>query len=774
MKNLKNALKCGAALLLLAALLVSAFACAKPEPQPTEPEAPSTFLDGTKLNGIDLSGKTPEQAAELLKSAAESYKLEVTLDGVRFTLDAARLALAYNEKTDLAALLSAQSKDSAKLTFEDDALFTFAEDEALRTALLTGRDEALAQLPPESTDASEETEPTEPTEPEDTFRLDDPTRAHLLFDEEKGEFVGVDGEPGVSTDYTKALDEVRKALRTLSPKADVRSEQKQFTEGEKAEGNERIAKALQQANSYLTLSLSYSFTPDGKDTSYEYINRDRIAKWLLLQTDGVTVELNREAISAYVNDVARRHSVGGAQVQFKTHYGTYIGINSYRGGQSVNSDALYDDIIECLSNRIDGSRTAKYYAAQAAGGVEDYGGNYVELDLDNQMLYCYRNHQLVVSSLIVSGSVHHGWATPTGVYTIKSKDANRYLIGPGYKVWVQTFMPFNGGIGLHDCSWRWDFGGTKYLYAGSHGCINIPPEAALTVRDNVSVGTHVVVYGGLTEAIGWPQVWTGTENYNITPDTAPFKLDMKAAGGAVLSSYTSSDTSVCTVSSDGLVTVVGEGTCTVTIESEGTKTYWNSEKTVTITVAKREQIITAKDALTLEPGAAASVEASVSTGSALSYASSDPKVAIVSADGTVTAVGYGTCTVTVSAAETPKYKAAEKKITVTVAKKVQQLTGTASYSCTVGDAGFRLDVTALGGATLRYTSGNPAVCTVDEAGNVTVVGEGTCTITVTAEETAEYQKGTFTVTVTVAAKPTTPPAPTEPSEPTDPSEQEEP
>ena len=245
MNYLRTVLKRGAALLLLLALLVSVFGCTKSEPQPSEPTpATGTFLAGTKLNGIDLSGKTPEQAAALLKQTAEDYTLQVTLDGVLFRLDAARLGLAYNEKTDLAALLTAQKADASKLTFEDDALFTFADEDALRTALLTGRTEALAQQPPESTD---EAEPTEPEE--EVLQLDDPTRAHLLFDTEKGEFVGVDGAPGLSTDYTEAVAKVQKALRTLTRWTVVRSQQKQVSEGEKAEGNARLAKAVEDANS---------------------------------------------------------------------------------------------------------------------------------------------------------------------------------------------------------------------------------------------------------------------------------------------------------------------------------------------------------------------------------------------------------------------------------------------------------------------------------------------------------------------------------------------
>lgn len=76
---------------LLLALVLAVSACKRekePEP-PTQPETLSAFLDGTKLNGIDLSGKTPEEAAALLKKTVETYELKVTLDGVEFSMDAA-------------------------------------------------------------------------------------------------------------------------------------------------------------------------------------------------------------------------------------------------------------------------------------------------------------------------------------------------------------------------------------------------------------------------------------------------------------------------------------------------------------------------------------------------------------------------------------------------------------------------------------------------------------------------------------------------------------
>ena len=48
-------------------------------------------------------------------------------------------------------------------------------------------------------------------------------------------------------------------------------------------------------------------------------------------------------------------------------------------------------------------------------------------------------------------------------------------------------MPFDGGIGLHDASWRSEFGSDIYLYNGSHGCVNLPYDAAKIIYENTVV-----------------------------------------------------------------------------------------------------------------------------------------------------------------------------------------------------------------------------------------------------------------------------------------------
>jgi len=60
---------------------------------------------------------------------------------------------------------------------------------------------------------------------------------------------------------------------------------------------------------------------------------------------------------------------------------------------------------------------------------------------------------------------------------------------------VKYWAPFNGGEGLHDAWWRENFGGDIWLYAGSHGCINVPAEVMPDVLANIEVGEAVVIYG---------------------------------------------------------------------------------------------------------------------------------------------------------------------------------------------------------------------------------------------------------------------------------------
>jgi lipoprotein-anchoring transpeptidase ErfK/SrfK len=122
------------------------------------------------------------------------------------------------------------------------------------------------------------------------------------------------------------------------------------------------------------------------------------------------------------------------------------------------------------------------------------GNTYVEIDLSAQHLYLVVDGKEVMDTAIVTGDEKKGFSTPAGVFSIYSMEKKRYLRGPGYKVWVEYWMPFNGGIGLHDAAWRSKFGGEIYKKNGSHGCINMPRSKAKILYGYAYVGMPVVCH----------------------------------------------------------------------------------------------------------------------------------------------------------------------------------------------------------------------------------------------------------------------------------------
>jgi lipoprotein-anchoring transpeptidase ErfK/SrfK len=56
-------------------------------------------------------------------------------------------------------------------------------------------------------------------------------------------------------------------------------------------------------------------------------------------------------------------------------------------------------------------------------------------------------------------------------------------------------MAFIGSsYGMHDATWRTNFGGNIYQSGGSHGCVNMPYESAARLYEIIEPGTPVLIY----------------------------------------------------------------------------------------------------------------------------------------------------------------------------------------------------------------------------------------------------------------------------------------
>lgn len=112
--------------------------------------------------------------------------------------------------------------------------------------------------------------------------------------------------------------------------------------------------------------------------------------------------------------------------------------------------------------------------------------------------------------------------------------------------------------------------------------------------------------------------------------------------------WSSSNSAVATVNNVGVITAVSAGTCTITASSG------DVTATVTITVKKPvEQVVLNKSDVTIKEEETFTFTCTVVPNDAseknVTWTSSDSSIATVNANGTITGVKAGTCTITVSA-----------------------------------------------------------------------------------------------------------------------------
>ncbi len=121
---------------------------------------------------------------------------------------------------------------------------------------------------------------------------------------------------------------------------------------------------------------------------------------------------------------------------------------------------------------------------------ETTNGNdfWIEIDLTNQILYAYRDNQLISGFKVSTGTISH--KTVTGTFKIFSKYPAITMTGPGYDLPDVPFsMFFYKGYAIHGTYWHHNFGTPM-----SHGCVNMNTVDAAWIYENAPVGTYVMVH----------------------------------------------------------------------------------------------------------------------------------------------------------------------------------------------------------------------------------------------------------------------------------------
>jgi len=298
-----------------------------------------------------------------------------------------------------------------------------------------------------------------------------------------------------------------------------------------------------------------------------------------------------------------------------------------------------------------------------------------------------------------------------------------------------------------------------------------PPNAVYTLSykiydTTIAEVSNGVVYGkkaGETDL----KVWTDNGKYDMcrvivyenkpTSIDLPSTLSLEVGKSKTLTptvvpsdatytlSWSSSNTSVATVSQSGVVTAKASGATIITVRTDNGKSD-DCLVTVTQSAVSPTSVSVTPTSLSLEVNQTANLTATVYPSNAttsLTWSSSNTNVAKVS-NGKVTAVGAGSCVITVM---TSNGKSATCNVTVAepVVNPTSVYVSPSSVSLEVNESANLTATVYPSNATtsLTWSTSNSSVAKVS-SGKVTAVGAGTCKITV---KTSNGKSASCNVTV---------------------------
>ncbi|WP_164511984.1 L,D-transpeptidase family protein [Lacticaseibacillus daqingensis] len=214
-------------------------------------------------------------------------------------------------------------------------------------------------------------------------------------------------------------------------------------------------------------------------------------QWISYENGAITV--NDAAVKAFLQDINTQYATYTKTRQFTSTMRGVVSVPAGIYGWSIPTTAETPKVVALIKAGKDFTHALAHVGTGYHEDGTDIGNTYIEVDKANQHEWFYKDGQLVMDTAVVTGKP--STPTPSGVFSIWSKQRNATLNGEDYSTPVSYWMPIDStGVGLHDSSWQPQYGGTWYQTHGSHGCVNNPPAFIANLYNAVALGTPVIVF----------------------------------------------------------------------------------------------------------------------------------------------------------------------------------------------------------------------------------------------------------------------------------------
>ncbi|MFL0245468.1 L,D-transpeptidase family protein [Candidatus Clostridium stratigraminis] len=424
------------------------------------------YYYGSSINCINVSGKTVEEVKSEMSSKLQDFTLELKeRGGAKEVISAVDIDLGYTSEEEFKKLKDKQS------AFKWITAFSNKKANEITVGVTFDRELLKKQL--DKLNCLNNSNIVEPKNP--SFKYTD--SGYIIVPETLGNKINKD------VLYTEVEKVISKEGTYLDLEAINCYVNPQYTSK-----SEKVIETKNILNKYAASKITYNIGDKN-----EIVDGTIINKWLSVD-ENFTVSLDEVKAKSYLTGLLNKYNTIGKTRNFPTTSGKTIKISGGDYGYAINTVAETQDFIAAIKEGKILTKEPKYSQTTFSAITSDIGNTYVEIDMTNQHLWFYKKGSLMAQGDIVTGNVNAGHKTPSGIYRLKYKQKGAVLRGPDYAAPVTYWMPFNGGIGLHDASWRSRFGGNIYKTDGSHGCVNLPFSLAKTIFENIDPGTPVVCF----------------------------------------------------------------------------------------------------------------------------------------------------------------------------------------------------------------------------------------------------------------------------------------
>lgn len=426
------------------------------------------FMFRTTINGLKGTGKTVQEIEEAMLEQINGYELTIVQRGNQ-------QEVLKGSKIELKPVFDGSLREELEARSGFTWIASLFKDTEISVETMVTYDEALFDQEVNALDCL------------NRAKVQRPENARLSKYSRKNGYKIIPEKQGNMLRSKRFKTLVKEAVTTLQQRISLEDENC-YVKPKYTVDSPEVKALAETMNLYTSAAITYEF---GKNR--EKLDGEQIHTWLSVSKDH-QVLLDEEKLSAYVEELAAKYNTAYQAKELKTSYGPTVTISKGDYGWRMNQDEEKAQLMGEIKAGQTVAREPHYSQRGSSFGANDYGDTYVEINLTAQHLFFYKNGSLLVDSDFVSGNLSKGWGTPTGAYGITYTQRDATLRGEDYETPVDYWMPFNGGVGMHDAAWRGDFGGNYYKTSGSHGCINLPPSVAKKIFESIKTGDPVLVY----------------------------------------------------------------------------------------------------------------------------------------------------------------------------------------------------------------------------------------------------------------------------------------